>query len=185
MLRLTKLLAKKKTAVTTLTKRAGYSVGLQHGFRSGLEGNISNQLRAANCQYFYEEFNIPWTLLKYCTYTPDWLLHNGIIVEGKGRFVTADRQKHLIIKEQYPDLDIRFVFSRSKSPISKGSKTTYAKWCADKGPFPYADKLIPQAWMNEPPNAASLACIREILGKDFKKQIAKPAVREFICSSST
>ena len=49
-----------------------------------------------------------------------------IIIETKGRFVTADRQKMLLVKEQYPDLDIRFVFSNPNSRISKKSKTTYA-----------------------------------------------------------
>jgi hypothetical protein len=71
------------------------------------------------------------------------LLDNGIIVESKGRFVTQDRQKHLLVKQQYPDLDIRFVFSRSATRISKQSQTTYAAWCQHKG-FLFADKAIPQ-----------------------------------------
>jgi len=51
-----------------------------------------------------------------------------------------------LIKEQYPKLDIRFVFSRSKTKINKGSNTTYGMW-ADKYGFPYADKLIPKEWL--------------------------------------
>jgi hypothetical protein len=82
------------------------------------------------------------------TYTPDFKLPNGIIVETKGRFVTADRQKHLLVKAQHPDLDIRFVFSNSRARISKGSPTSYAMWC-DKNGFRYADKFIPQAWLIE------------------------------------
>jgi hypothetical protein len=65
----------------------------------------------------------PATPHKYC---PDFRLPNGIYIETKGRFETADRKKHLLIKEQHPELDIRFVFTRSKSTISKTSKTTYA-----------------------------------------------------------
>ena len=82
-------------------------------------------------------------------YTPDFLLPNGIIIESKGRFVTADRQKHLLIQKQHPDLDIRFVFSNSRSRISKQSKTTYAMWCEKHG-FLYADKLIPEEWLDAP-----------------------------------
>jgi hypothetical protein len=82
------------------------------------------------------------------TYTPDFQLPNGIIIETKGRFVTADRQKHRLIREQYPELDIRFVFSNSKARISKQSQTTYAAWCERYG-FKYADRWIPEDWFNE------------------------------------
>lgn len=82
-------------------------------------------------------------------YTPDFrLLDNGIIVESKGRFVTADRQKHLLVKDQHPDIDIRFVFSNPNARISKTSKTTYAMWCEKHG-FKYAKGSIPQSWINE------------------------------------
>ena len=117
----------------------------------------------------FEQFHIPWRLEKSCKYTPDFLLPNGIIIESKGRFVTADRQKHICVKAQHPELDIRFVFSRSKSPISKGSKTTYGKWCDTKG-FQYADKTIPTEWLAERPNTDSLLVVRslfDLIGKDF------------------
>ncbi len=81
-------------------------------------------------------------------YTADFDLPNGIIVETKGRFVTADRQKHLLIKAQHPLLDIRFVFSNSRARISKTSATTYAAWCEKHG-FTFADKRVPEAWLKE------------------------------------
>ncbi len=64
------------------------------------------------------------------------------MVETKGRFLTADRQKHILIKDQHPALDIRFVFSNPNTRISKQSKTTYAMWCETHG-FLYAPKTIP------------------------------------------
>ena len=67
-----------------------------------------------------------------------------------------------LVKEQHPDLDIRMVFTRSKSPISKTSKTTYGMWCEKHG-FPYADKLPPLEWLLEEPNAASLAALKEFM----------------------
>lgn len=69
-----------------------------------------------------------------------------LIIETKGRFVTADRLKHIEIKKQRPDLDIRFVFSNSRQRISKTSRTTYASWCEKHG-FLYADKEIPASWL--------------------------------------
>lgn len=63
-------------------------------------------------------------------------------------FETADRKKHLLIREQYPHLDIRFVFQNPNNKLYKGSKTTYAMWCEKYG-FKYATKLIPTAWFKE------------------------------------
>lgn len=80
-------------------------------------------------------------------YTPDFPLR-PIIIETKGRFLSADRKKHELIKEQHPDLDIRFVFTRSATCISKTSKTTYADWCRKRG-FQFADKVIPPDWIKE------------------------------------
>ncbi len=82
------------------------------------------------------------------SYTPDFKLPNGIFVETKGRFVMEDRKKHILIKEQLPNLDIRFVFQNSKNKIRKGSKTTYADWCIKHG-FKYADKTVPTEWILE------------------------------------
>ncbi len=76
------------------------------------------------------------------TYTPDFPLPNGVIIETKGRFVTADRQKHLLIQAQHPDLDIRFVFTNPNTRIAKKSKTTYAMWCGKHG-FKYAKAATP------------------------------------------
>lgn len=81
-------------------------------------------------------------------YTPDFILSNGIIIEAKGLFQREDRMKHLMIKQQYPKLDIRFVFQNSKTKLYKGSKTTYADW-ADKHGFTYAHKVIPDSWFHE------------------------------------
>lgn len=75
-------------------------------------------------------------------------MRNGIIIEAKGLFETKDRQKHLLIKKQYPHLDIRFVFQNPKNTLYKGSKTTYADWC-DKYGFKWATKLIPATWFKE------------------------------------
>jgi hypothetical protein len=133
--------------------------GIVHGFRSGLEDSIAEQLKALRVESAYEAVTLAYEpLLKVRTYKPDWVLPNGIVIETKGRFVTADRQKHKAIKEQHPDIDLRFIFSNCKQRISKQSKTTYADWCEKYG-FKFADKTLPPAWVKEPTNKASMIAI--------------------------
>lgn len=126
----------------------GTSKGLKYGYRSGLEEKISDQLKSLGIPIQYESFKIQYEVHETRSYTPDWKLPNGIIIESKGRFLLEDRKKHLLIKKQYPDLDIRFVFSNSKAKIRKGSPTSYGDWCSKNG-FLYADKLIPEEWIKE------------------------------------
>jgi hypothetical protein len=139
--------------------------GLKNGWRSGLEEAIGAQLDSLHIAYRYESLAIPFLQpAKPRKYTPDYLItSNGIIIETKGRFVTADRQKHLLVKAQYPDLDIRFVFSNSRQRISKQSATTYGVWAEQKG-FKYASKSVPPNWLYEAPNVASLAAIARLQG---------------------
>jgi len=122
---------------------------LSNGYRSGLEERIAQELLEAGVPFEYEELVINYIKPeKAARYTPDFVLPNGIIVETKGRWLTADRQKHLLVQKQHPALDIRFVFSRSKERIGKKSKTTYAMFCEKYG-FKYADTSIPDEWLKE------------------------------------
>ena len=129
--------------------RNAAEVGLRLGFRSGLEAKVAEELNAAGVYYEFEPFTIEFTRPESLhKYTPDFLLPNGIFIETKGRFVTADRQKHLLIRRCNPTLDIRFVFSNPRQRIGKTSRTTYAMWC-DKNGFKYAKGSIPKEWINE------------------------------------
>jgi len=91
------------------------------------------------------EYEEPATKHKY---TPDFPVRPNLVIETKGRFLPEDRKKHLLLKAQRPDIEVRFVFSRASAPLYKGSPTTYAEWC-DKHGFKWAEKRIPQAWLNE------------------------------------
>lgn len=121
-------------------------------FRSNLEARIAERLRSHKIPFGYEVIKIPYQR-PISHYTADILLNNGIIVEIKGRFVASDRAKHLLIKAQHPELDIRFVFSNPNERISKASRTTYGDWC-DKHGFTYAAHFIPIEWTRERKNTA-------------------------------
>ena len=80
-------------------------------------------------------------------YTPDFYLSKqDIYIETKGFFDFADRQKHLLVKEQNPDIDIRFLFVNANNKLNKSSKTTYGAWC-DKHKILWAEKRIPNEWL--------------------------------------
>ena len=131
-----------------MSPHRAFRVAMKHGYRSGLEHKVSIYLDELKHKYLYEKVKIEWEDLAYRTYTPDFILKNGIIIETKGRFLTTDRRKHLCIKKQHPKLDIRFVFTNSRSKLSKGAKSTYAEWCIKHG-FRYYDRIIPEDWLKE------------------------------------
>lgn len=146
-------------------KYANRSGTRKPAFRSGLETKTAADLTARGQRVAFETFKLPYTIpASLHHYTPDFLLANGIIIETKGIFDVADRHKHVLIHQEHPDLDIRFVFYRAGSKLYKGSPTTYADWCDERG-FRYSDKTIPEAWLKE---AGPTRSPRQVLGKDFK-----------------
>lgn len=129
------------------------SRGIKHGYRSGLEDRTAKQLKDAGKPVIYEQEKIAFTWpARPTTYRPDFKIVTAsggfFYVETKGRFTVQDRQKHLLIREQHPELDIRFVFSNQNAKLYKGSPTTYRMWCEKHG-FVYANKTIPDAWLRE------------------------------------
>jgi len=118
-------------------------------YRSGLEKEAAAFLSSRQKQVLYEKLKVEWEDLRYRTYTPDFELDNGILVETKGIFDNEDRRKHLAIKEQHPELDIRFVFSNANAKLYKGAKSRYCDWC-DKNGFLWSHRVIPEAWLTEP-----------------------------------
>jgi len=129
-------------------KLTSKQVGLTYGFRSGLEETIAAQLNANGIDPKFETLKLPYRVEKNHTYTPDFPVGKRIIIETKGRFQTADRMKMLEVKKQHPEYEFRFIFNNSKAKISKVSATTYGKWCEKNG-FKYADKVVPQEWIEE------------------------------------
>lgn len=118
-------------------------------YRSGLEKEAAAFLKDRQKKVVYEQLKIEWEDLRYRTYTPDFELDNGILVETKGIFDNEDRRKHIAIKEQHPELDIRFVFSNANAKLYKGAKSRYCDWC-DKNGFMWSHRIIPEEWLTEP-----------------------------------
>jgi len=128
-------------------------------YRSGLEDNVAAYLQQNQNKVRYEQLKIEWVDLRYRTYTPDFQLDNGIFIETKGIFDSDDRRKHVEVRKQHPELDIRFVFSNAKAKLYKGSKTTYADWCEKQG-FKWAHRVIPQEWLLETGRATTRKVIK-------------------------
>jgi hypothetical protein len=138
------------------------------GYRSGLEVKIAAELSSAGIKVEYEAVVLKYVApAKIRRYTPDFVLPSGIIIETKGQFVTEDRTKHRLLREQYPALDLRFVFSNPNAKIGSKSTTTYAMWC-DRLGIKWAKGSIPAAWLSEKPNKKSIAEIDRLRsGIDF------------------
>tara|TARA_R100001594_G_scaffold64603_2_gene98907 strand:+ start:6081 stop:6437 length:357 start_codon:yes stop_codon:yes gene_type:complete len=111
---------------------------------------VFNALPQKGCIYEPKRFyvNIP------TSYVPDILLPNGIYVEIKGFLRVKDRIKYVKFKEQFPEIDLRFVFYNSKSSYQGAvkrkddTKPTLAEW-AERYGFIYADKRVPSRWFGE------------------------------------
>lgn len=119
-------------------------------YRSKLEERLAKQLTESGVEFSYETLKISYEIpSRKAKYTPDFVV-GDIIIEAKGRFRTAqDRQKLLLVKEQYPDLDLRLVFQNAKTPIYPGSPTPLSKWAEDNG-FIWADNgKIPEEWLQK------------------------------------
>ena len=113
-------------------------------FRSGLEERFGKLLDKNAVPYLYEVDHIKYTIQS--RYTPDFSLPNGVIIETKGFFKPSDRSKHIAIKAQHPELDIRFVFQRNNT-LSKKSKTTYGDWATKHNFLWCIFPNIPPNWL--------------------------------------
>ena len=136
---------------TTLTSKRRYR-GIKEGYRSGLEVGVAEELRRLGIPFTYESQKLTYTIpARTAKYTPDFILPKagGVwFLETKGRWVTADRQKHVLIKQQLPQIDLRFLFQNANAKLYKGSKTSYADFCTKNG-FTWAHKVIPDEWIEE------------------------------------
>ena len=142
------------------------------GFGSGLEKTNNQILVKAGCTFHYEDEACQFHYKKptykgecgtcgghdvYSNhlYTADFkvITKSGkeiwIEIKGGGVSWTGEtRSKHVLIRDQFPDRELRFVFSNWNASIGKNAKTTNKQWCASKG-FLCANQKIPLSWLEE------------------------------------
>jgi len=165
-------MARKRTHVPSKTVKDA-------GFRSKFEFIVDKQLTELGADFEYEgPSNTVYYVepAKVKRYIADFLLSNGVIIEAKGYFDADDRKKHLLIKEQHPELDIRIIFMNSKTKLNKKSPTTYAMWC-EKNHIKYADLDVPKSWCKWAASADDLRKIYSILGS-MSAKYAKDKFKE-------
>ena len=99
------------------------------GYRNEFEEKIAAQLGPT---YEYETIKLPYVIPH--TYTPDFIDRaNKVIIEGKGRLTSFDRQKMIAVKKQNPDWTYIILFQNPNLKLYKGSKTSYAQWAEKHG----------------------------------------------------
>ncbi len=122
-------------------------------YRSGLEDTVIFNLLERGVSFQYEVEKIKFLQPeKNRTYNPDLRLlkKDGtfMYIEIKGKLDLDTRQKHEWLKQQYPDMDLRFIFGNWANKIYKGSNISYKQW-AEKMGIPSADRLMPIEWQEE------------------------------------
>jgi hypothetical protein len=120
--------------------------------RSKLEDRFEAILNDNGVDYQYEVTRIPYVVPEsHHTYTVDWTILNGKLIETKGYLSDyGERRKYALLKEQHPELDLRFVFD-NPSKLCGGTKMSHAAW-ADKYGFKWCsikdtDQIL--GWLKE------------------------------------
>jgi len=131
-----------------INKKGAQAEALKLGFKSMAEVELFQHQQDVGYGILYEPMKIQYVLKKM--YTPDFQVFKEdgtfFYAEMKGYLRPADRTKMCAVKEQYPDLDLRFIFINANTTITKRSKTTYGMWATKQG-FMWAEKTIPDEWL--------------------------------------
>jgi hypothetical protein len=129
--------------------------------RSKFEDAVANDLEERGIPYGYETTSYSYLAKPYnakcfdCnskevyetrSYTPDFFLENGVIVEAKGRWMPKERKLLVTLKESNPELDIRMLFMRDNWLTTKRLQR-YSDWCNKRG-IKWAVSRVPMEWAN-------------------------------------
>ncbi len=133
------------------SKRAN---ALKHGYKSGLELTVSEQIKNTEYDLKYETETLNYIVPeRKAKYTPDFVFikKNGefMFIETKGRWTTADRTKMKHVLASNPGIDIRMVFQNPNQKLAKSSPTTYETFAKKLGILHVAKKDIPAEWLAE------------------------------------
>lgn len=120
--------------------------------RSKLELKFEDILKENKIEYGYEVTKIPYIVPESKhVYNVDFTTTNGIQWEVKGWLSDhTERQKYILVKQQHPEIDLRFVFDNINK-LCGGTKYTHKTWCEKQG-FKYCsvrDTDTIQQWIKE------------------------------------
>ena len=115
------------------------------GFRSGFESKVAKDLTNNGVYWEYEQRKFDLVIPR--SYTPDFVLGNGVVLEVKGYFDAEDRRLIKLFREQHPDVDLRMVLQKPYQKLQKGGRMDYAGWC-EKYNVPWCEgPSLPQDWV--------------------------------------
>lgn len=122
------------------------SVEYSYKFRSGFERKVYDGATKNGLELDFERPDSVLSYTRPSRYLPDFVLPNGVLVECKGQFTSADRTKMLLVRKANPLADIRLVFQRANNRLTKSANSiTYGEW-ADRHGFPWSQGSIPEEW---------------------------------------
>lgn len=130
-------------------------------YKSDLEADTADQIEAEGIKFHYErdkfKYDIPASTHKYC---PDFIIPcsggKTIYLECKGAgprygLTEVTKQKLLLVKRQYPDMDLRLVFQQPNAITGQGKgkpKVTYGEWATING-FTWYNRELPKSFYKE------------------------------------
>ena len=130
------------------------------GYRSGLEEKFAASLEEKGIPFKYESERLIYSkpvrkgkctecgatkVVKLATYTPDFVLDNGTMVECKGRLTATDRSKLLAVRASNPTLKLVLYFSIDNKLQKNGTKR-YSDWAAEHD-FDFSIGTLPRRWL--------------------------------------
>lgn len=134
--------------------------------RSKFEEKVAANLTKLNVAFEYEPYQVQYwspvrsALCNLCNgaqvvkarwYTPDFVLKNGVIIEAKGKFTSANRSAIIDILDTSVYIDrrnFRLLFMADNTFGKKGKR--YSDWCNQNGIIFHVSRQgeIPQEWIN-------------------------------------
>jgi predicted nuclease of restriction endonuclease-like RecB superfamily len=120
-------------------------------YRSGFEAAVASALVEAGALFEHENDHLFYEVPRM--YVPDFTITTSsgktLYIEAKGYFPAEDRQKMAEVKRANPALDLRIVFQRPHTKLSKARGAwTYATW-ADRHSILWAEGSVPDEWLGE------------------------------------
>ena len=141
----------KKRLKRNMKTGPGRVLARQFAARAGMKS-----LGEVRCAADMDKMHIKWEYeaekLKYQhkvqSYTPDFLLIDGTLIEYKGKMTDETRKKLLSIKRCNPKRRLCIVFEKPNNKISsRPNSQRYWQWAESNG-FEWSNQVIDKRWVN-------------------------------------